>query len=611
MKDSPSNTVAIICLHSPTRSEMLAKKIAEFVGADVQFVPIAALELTGLHALPGHIAPGACIIADAETLAHAAASNGSGGKWLGRLRESGRHMFIYGFQSTDQHSEVLREVSSAGFLSVRPLERSGEEFVVVDGRREWCAQLSGRSLGATDRGREAVFVEGENSAERTVLIRAGDKPFFVRIDCGKSDMFLVASSELADLEEGVSDEASPLPWFSRLVPLMIFLRRVLGRRAWHNDHPRACFIIDDPLLKRRYGFLEYGRLMDAMRRNRFSTSIAFIPWNYRRSRKETAELFAASAGMASVCVHGCDHTKAEFGTTNAEVLRGKARMALERMRAHQRLSGVPFDEVMVFPQGVFSSEAPRSLEACGYLAAVNTSLCPSNMPGTLVLRNVLDVVLTRFGGVPLFSRRYPNDAGEFAFDLFLGKPALAVAHHGDFRHGYEALETFVQDLHAVEARLQWTDLHTICSRTCLRRVIGDGEVQVRFYTRHFYLMNSETQPQKYLLSRWSVAEEPDLSLRINGMPWDYLRRDNRVEISLSLGPGETADIIFSSTKPDPVSIAHRGGGMYSTRVLVRRLLSEFRDDYVDTSRVLSKVMSGVRKLYQRKKTVEGRGGKTD
>lgn len=589
---------------------MLAQKIAAFVGAEVRFVPIAELELTDVHEMRGHIAPGSCIVADAETLANAAASRRGGSERLGWLRELGRHIFIFGFRSTDQHREVLREVASDGLLAVCPLELSGEEFVVANGYREWCAQLSGRSLGATDRGKEASFVEGVSSNERTVLIRAGGKPFFVRIDYGKFDIFLVASNELADLDEGVSDETSLLPWFSGLVPLMVFLRRALGARLWHADHQRACFIIDDPLLKRRYGFLDYGRLMDAMRRKRFSTSIAFIPWNYRRSRKETAELFATSAGMASVCIHGCDHTKAEFGTTNAALLRGKAQMALERMRAHQRLSGVSFDEVMVFPQGVFSSEAPRALEACGYLAAVNTSLCPSNTPGALSLRDLLEVALTRFGGVPLFSRRYPNDVGEFAFDLFLGKPALVVAHHRDFRHGYEALETFVQELHDVEGQLEWTDLQTICSRTCLRRNIENGDVQVRFFSRHFHLMNRGTQPQRYLLSRPSLAEESNLSLKINGMSREYLRSDNSVEIPLSLDPGETADLMLSSTKPEPLSVAQQEGGMYSARVFVRRLLSEFRDDHVDTSRVLSTMVSGAKQLYQWKRIMNGRGVKT-
>src|SRR5437879_6633665 len=101
----------------------------------------------------------------------------------------------------------------------------------------------------------------------------------------------MACGELADVDDKVPPEAGVLSWFSRLVPLMMFLRRALGNRLWHNDNPRACFIIDDPLLKNRYGFLDYRRLTEVMHQHKFSMCIAFIPWNHRRSSKEVAELF--------------------------------------------------------------------------------------------------------------------------------------------------------------------------------------------------------------------------------------------------------------------------------------------------------------------------------
>src|SRR5262252_284044 len=98
------------------------------------------------------------------------------------------------------------------------------------------------------------------------------------------------------------------------------------------------------------------------------------------------------------------------------------------MKAHSEINGVPFDDVMVFPQGLFSTGAMAALKAAGYLAAVNSDLCPSNGSGTLTLRDVLEVAVTRFSGFPLFGRRYPRELAEFALDLFVGKPALAVEH---------------------------------------------------------------------------------------------------------------------------------------------------------------------------------------
>ena len=290
-------------------------------------------------------------------------------------------------------------------------------------------------------------------------VRAGDGPCFVRATLGRCQLFLSACAELADLDEKVGRQARVLSWFSRLVPLMMFLRGALGNRVWHNDDPRACFIIDDPLLKSdRYGFLEYGRLVESMRQRKFSTSIAFIPWNYRRSSHDVTTLFSSKNDVPSLCVHGCDHTGGEFAATDIGSLRTKAAMALERMEVHRRLCGVPFDDVMVFPQGLFSAEAIAALKGAGYLAAVNSDVFPSTQPESLHLRDLLDVAIAKFADFPLFGRRYPGDLAEFAFDLFMGKPALAVEHHGYFRHGYAALESFVERLNGLDERLEWSDL---------------------------------------------------------------------------------------------------------------------------------------------------------
>src|SRR6185436_12097790 len=123
-----------------------------------------------------------------------------------------------------------------------------------------------------------------------------------------------------------------------------------------------------------------------------------------------------------LCVHGCDHTDAEFATQDAASLHGKAKLALERMRKHQRFSGVRFDEVMVFPQGRFSVEAVKALKAAGYLASVNGDVVPAGAPepDRMTLRDLLDVAVTRFADFPLFGRRYPRDLTDLALDLFLG-----------------------------------------------------------------------------------------------------------------------------------------------------------------------------------------------
>jgi hypothetical protein len=603
---SLTSEVIVLCWKVPASSESNARKIAEFLGAKVTLVSLATAAFSGVDPIRRLVPSCGCLIVDVETLAQAADAMETGVNGLRVLIDLAEHVFVHGFQATKRHSRIVRTLSSGGLLGLQSLEASVAKFRVADGHPQWCGQFSGLSLGATDPRRDASFVEGTEQGRQTVLIQAGGKPYFVRVDYGRSDLFFLACGELADLQERVPCEAGLLPWFSRLVPLMMFLRGSLGKRVWHNDHPRACFIIDDPLLKKRHGFLEYKRLLETMRQQRFSTCIAFIPWNYRRSHKEIAELFAANPGRFSLCVHGCDHTGAEFGTTSFESLYGKAQLALDRMRAHRRLSGVFFDEVMVFPQGIFSSEAPKALKVCGYLAAVNTDLCPANMSGALTLRDLLEVALTRFADFPLFGRRYPEDPAEFAFDLFLGKPALAVEHHGYFRNGYEALEAFVEKLNALEERLEWTSLATICSRACLTRMAESGHVHARFYANRFLLTNNGTQSQEYLLFRRRTPEGPLPSLTINGRHGDCEQEDDDLKIALSLDAGQTADIRISG-KSDPIAFSRKQRAARKGSVLVRRLLCEFRDNYVDTNPVLSRIVSSARNVCLRKNPA-GAGG---
>ncbi len=190
---------------------------------------------------------------------------------------------------------------------------------------------------------------------------------------------------------------------------MMFIRCTSGSSCWHNDRPSACFIVDDPLLRRQYGFLDYKKLSELMDRERFSTSIAFIPWNYRRSDRRIAELLAGRPLTYSLCVHGCDHARGEFGSIDHNFLREKAQLALEWMRQHRTLSGLDFDDVMVFPQGIFSTAAMRALHSCRYLAAVNGPPYPIDREDSLTLEDLLQVAVTRFSNVPLFTRRYPQD----------------------------------------------------------------------------------------------------------------------------------------------------------------------------------------------------------
>ena len=157
----------------------------------------------------------------------------------------------------------------------------------------------------------------------TPIIDCDGAPFFAVLQRGGTELFLLASSDVVDLNAPApSGELQPED-YPRLLPWLLFMRRALGDRCWNNPAPKACLVIDDPPLWPRYGFLSFSALADSMQSTNFKTTIAFIPWNYSRSAAATADLFRRNASALSLCVHGCDHTGGEFASNDIDALRQK------------------------------------------------------------------------------------------------------------------------------------------------------------------------------------------------------------------------------------------------------------------------------------------------
>jgi hypothetical protein len=216
--------------------------------------------------------------------------------------------------------------------------------------------------------------------------------------------------------------------------------------------PLGCIIIDDPRLVRRYGFIEFPEFLAWLVDEGLAATFAFIPWNYTRTAPEIAQLFVENSGRMSICVHGCNHTKGEFASTDTRYLEGICALARSRMVAHHRQYGVPWDNVMVFPQGQFSREAMHALRATGYSAAVNTA-DPDQY--SVVGRYVNDF------GFPLIIRRYPRNLDDFVRDNEAGRPLLVVQHHWDFAEGFGPLTRFVRTLRSRIPHVKWLPLGEI------------------------------------------------------------------------------------------------------------------------------------------------------
>jgi hypothetical protein len=389
---------------------------------------------------------------------------------------------------------------------------------------------------------------------------------------------LLAATELPDIGEPVSAILGVEEHLDKLMPLLIFFRHCFGEFSWHGAGSTARLIIDDPLLDQTYGFLNYKDLINSMRATGYGTSMAFIPWNYRRTSREKAADFFGQDTNLSICVHGCDHSNREFADTDPRSLHWKAHTALARMERHEGRTGLAFDPVMVFPQGQFSSFALRALRASGYLAAVNTTCFPTNPDADpLTIGDFLRPAITRFHGFPIFQRRYPKRLIDFAFDAFLGRPLLIVQHHGDFRGGYQPIEAFVKALQTLDPRVSWGPLSCQLMRSCAIRSLSEQSLEVRFLTRRFHFKNTHPAKPNVIFSK----EEPDASnvssVLVDGRRVPFTVKDGLLTFGHRMDAGQAIDVAITDI-PGPATPMLKPPGMtHAVGVSVRRALSEFRD----------------------------------
>ena len=220
------------------------------------------------------------------------------------------------------------------------------------------------------------------------------------------------------------------------------LRYAAGDECWRPCKAHASIIIDDPLLRKSYGFLNFDFLLGFAERHNFHTTIAFIPHNFRRNLSRTTRMFQENASRLSICFHGNDHTKGEFASTDMAFLNTSLRIAEDRMTLHQQMTGLPCDSVMVFPQGNFSIEAMKVLKSHNFYAAVNTVPHPAEQPVRLTIGELAQPAVLRYGGLPLFICKpiRQTQSHDIAFNVFFGQPVLIVEHHEIFQHPESLVE---------------------------------------------------------------------------------------------------------------------------------------------------------------------------
>jgi hypothetical protein len=408
------------------------------------------------------------------------------------------------------------------------------------------------------------------------LMTVGEWPSFVEWDVRGIECYVWATRSVMDVSTVVGVELDFEQSLDTCLPLIIFLRCALGDACWHNPEHLAGFVIDDPLLVRRYGFIDFSALLRSAREKCYHVSLAFIPWNGWRMRRGPSRIFRDYADVFSLCVHGCDHNNNEYGQADYDLLRDKNDRALDRMDRLSQRVGIPYAPLAVCPQEQCSEEGWKAFaDTPAFLGMVNTGCVARNVRNERVtMGDLLLPAQDALFGFPVFKRHYPGDFSVFALALFLGKPAILVEHHDYFRAGLGAIEEFVARLREQCPTVRWLSLLETATMTHMRRDVSQDCRAVRFFTNTFELHPRVERPMRWLLQK-RVQAQPIASVTVDDMPQPFRVKDGFVQFEL-----HTSSASRRIIKVQPVleqNARRSTSPAYHARVAARRALSEFRD----------------------------------
>ncbi|GIQ77006.1 hypothetical protein [Bradyrhizobium sp. RD5-C2] len=486
-------------------------------------------------------------------------------------------IFVYGFEATDPCQALLRQITGDPEAEVRGSNPQPMTVSVTDAFPEMCGPMSGLRI-EVERGAADAALVIRNSQLQSI-VGAPDGHLFAGFTNSGVHFFADSSLTMVDIRERTATYFDVKKRFAGAVPIVMYLKWAFRDVCLTAAETSACLIIDDPPLWPRYGLLDFDDLLQLADKLTFATTIAFIPWNWRRTDRDTVAAFRESSGKLSVCVHGCDHTGGEFAARSPELLDRKLKTARTRMQALHRNTALDYENVMVFPQGAFSPEAASALKRNGFTAAVNTEVAPANDAlNETTLADLWSVAIVRYGSFPIFTRRYIHHGIEnFAFDGLLGKPCFIAGHHDLLRGRGSELTAFLRLLASLQWKLCWRPLEDAVRRSYGLRPDGDT-ILVKMLAERLVFENGGPTTRRICVMKREpqVASLRGVEVNQGLIAYEYI--DGYVRVMVDVPPGGSADIrcIYREQllgSPAAESIRYRFG------VAIRRYLSELRDNY--------------------------------
>lgn len=497
-----------------------------------------------------------------------------------------RHLLVHGLRVEVFDTEMVAALSRGRLKSMDSIDGEGSFYRVAKDSKRVCEAFSGLSFGPVNPVNDHVFCTSGSDPAAEQLISIDGRPFMVLVRLEGTEILFVASEDVVDLNATVGD--APLAeYFSQLVPHAMALRYVAGDECWRPCEAHASIVIDDPLLRKSYGFLDFESLLSLADQHNFHTTIAFIPHNFRRNSSRITRIFNENAERLSICFHGNDHTGGEFASTDLDFLDASLRVAEDRMNLHQQMTGLPCARVMVFPQGSFSIEAMQIVKSHNFYAAVNKIPPLMEQPDGLTIGDLAQPAVLRYGGFPLFIRKpiRQTQSHDIAFNLFFGRPVLIGEHHDTFQSPMSLVEIATK-INSVASEVHWSNLATVASNSILTRRAPDGTRHVRAYSGTVRISNDSASMRRYSIEWGGSCNGASIKqVLMDGTPCCGFVFDDaglRLPVKLAPGSSQTFSLVYRNVHATVRNLGLRR----NAQAFLRRRLSELRDNYLSKNQRL-------------------------
>lgn len=569
IKEIGVNRIILPFRQTPNSDEKNIIKIIELLGCDH-----SSLELDKFSEYCTHLSsPAQCLIISYENYKHFISKDPMN---LSLLNSSFRKMFIWGYEECPVLPDIACNLSAE---TVKVNSSTGAYHFIIGDCPE-CFELRNHTINAIIDSR-LTCMETDEKEKISVIIDTNQGIFFFKIvnqqfNC---EIFFCGTHEIADIDQTVSASSSLRDFFPALYPLTMFLRHTSPLGIWLVPKHHACLIVDDPYLRRKYGFFQFDRVLKSVAKYSYSVCIAFIPWNFWRTNRQVIKKLKNNDRF-SICIHGCDHSKKEYASESDGDLNRLNNLALKRMASHRKRWSYPFDMIMVFPQGHFSKRSIFHLKNQSFACAINSTLFWSNYShNELILRDLLDLCLTKLNSFPIFKRFYTDDIDEMSLELFFGKPAFTVEHHGAFSNDMIKIEANIKKIQDTHPFLDWKNIKTSCFRTHKIRKNPSGHTEVFFYTPVFYF-SFDSNDDEFIFIKSENGRFDIKNVTINSIEANFYISNGQLKIRYNPIKIEELEIRINYITTSHTNDNHSIKIEKRLKNAFRRVACDIRDNYI-------------------------------